>query len=406
MAEENENSAEGSTPRTTRAAKKAQEQPHLALEAKFDKKFARLESAMHDMAASVAALAKKKAKKRKNKEAEDTVAPPPKKAKKAKKKAHGTDSTSTVSQQEGQGHQIPDIQHHELAPLLETATAIRPPAHAPAMRPTTSSQPSDLTSRNEVSARQDVAEVNKQGDWAAWLLNSAEMIPPPPPKPTSIAELPASTSLQAQVNSIIENTPSLLSKPTSKVKNFPYEYVKRGKDKRLTAMNTLSLAEHIWGIFAMIHDHATQDKYKPALLRHIEEVVEDCRDYDWASAVRPWSEEIFSLVMENRLPNGWLDVGHIQLLRMSISRTSTAKLSNQRDFKPRQPQAASDHWKGGLPCLPYNSAEGCSLPSGHNIAGRRMQHVCAHCFHATGATYPHPEVNCRNRNRQTSSHFQ
>lgn len=156
----------------------------------------------------------------------------------------------------------------------------------------------------------------------------------------------------------------------------------------------------------MIHDPCVTEKTKPALLHHIQEVAED---YDWATAVRPWSEEIFSLVAENRLPEGWLDVGKIQLLRMSISRTSTAKFGAQKDYKSRQSQSGThqngDNWKGGLPCLPYNSAEGCSLPSGHTIAGRRMQHICANCFHATGATYPHPEVNCRNKNRNRPHHF-
>lgn len=410
MSATNPNHPEGSSPRTTRAAKKAQDDSQQGFEVRIDQKIARLEQAMEAMAASVSVLAKKKAKKRKNKEAEETIAPPPKKPKKAKKskKANGqppsTSAPSQLDPEEPGNTNIPTQPQHTSTDISSSIHHV--PGPAPATRPTTFPDPKDVTSRNQVSAPLvDVADVNKNKDWTTWLLDSAGMLPA---KPASIAELPVAASLQAQVNNIVENTPTLLSKCTSKVKNYPYEYVRRGNEKRPTAMNTLALAEHIWGIFAMIHDPAFNDKYKPALLRHIEEIVEDCRDYEWVSAVRPWSEEIFSLVAENRLPNGWLDTGRIQLLRMSISRTSTAKFSAQKEYKGRSHSASyqnADHSKGALPCLPYNSTEGCSLPSGHTIAGRRMQHVCANCFHATGATYPHPEVNCRNKTRQRSHHF-
>lgn len=253
-------------------------------------------------------------------------------------------------------------------------------------------------------------EVKKQDDWAECLLATTNMLPPPAAKPLAIADVSANYPIQAQVNAIMENTPSLLAKGNAKVKNNPFEYVRRGDNKRPTAMNSLTLTEHLWGIFAMIHDPMVPRNYKPALLRHIEEIVEDSRDYDWAMAVRRWSEEVFSLVAENRLPDGWLATGRIQLLWTLIAHASTAKITAQKDVKPLQFHSGqynnnNDQWKGWPPCPAYNSAEGCSHASGHVVNGKRLQHVCSHCFVTNAVTYPHAEVNCRNKNPSKNHHF-
>lgn len=105
-----------------------------------------------------------------------------------------------------------------------------------------------------------------------------------------------------------------MSKGMPKDGFFPHKYIKRGDEKSLMTLNSLTLPEHIWGIFAMIKDRAVPTSIKPALLQHIDEVVEDCRDYDWPTAVRRWSEEVFSLVAENRLPKGWLSTDKFNYL--------------------------------------------------------------------------------------------
>lgn len=113
----------------------------------------------------------------------------------------------------------------------------------------------------------------------------------------------------------------------------------------------------------MIKDPEVPTSIKPALLQHVDEIVEDCREYEW-QAVRRWSEEIFSLVAENRLPCGWHSASKIQLLRISLSNVPAAKLSHHRD-NSKQRSGPSDGWKGGPPCHAFNARDGCNLPSGH-----------------------------------------
>lgn len=227
-------------------------------------------------------------------------------------------------------------------------------------------------------------------------------------RPISTKEA-VSLDVQAQVKDILESTASHLSKGTSKPHNFPYEYIVRG-DRKVAAPNSVTLAEHIWGILAMIKDPAVNSAIKPALLDHLDEVAEDCRDYDWATAVRKWSEEVFALVAEKRMPRGWFSTDKIQLLRVSLSKVSTARLATAKDQVNQKSQGstgatANDYWKAGPPCKAFNSKDGCDLQAGHLVNGRRVQHVCAYCFVSAAATFPHSEQSCRNKFRDRNHHF-
>lgn len=156
---------------------------------------------------------------------------------------------------------------------------------------------------------------------------------------------------------------------------------------------------------------------KPLLYNHIEDIMEDSSQFEWVSAVRPWSEEIFTRVAEDRLT--WDNRPEIQLLRMSIARNPAAKLAPPSDPTPRQnsqfnSQArqpyvpnnnVNDIMKGGPPCEMFNSQQGCNLQSGHFIRGKRMIHVCRYCLLHTSAAHPHSETACRNKVRSNQSHF-
>lgn len=56
------------------------------------------------------------------------------------------------------------------------------------------------------------------------------------------------------------------------------------------------MQEHLWGISRMIRDVSVPQDIKLLLYVHLEEILEDSRDYEWSSVVRVWSEECFSQV--------------------------------------------------------------------------------------------------------------
>lgn len=235
--------------------------------------------------------------------------------------------------------------------------------------------------------------------------------------PTSTAGIPANSQLEAQVQNVLLNTASNLAKGNVPNGLYPHKYVLRGPEQKRMGLNSLTAIEYIGGILKMIKDPAVPANIKPYLYSHMEELVEDAADYDWQSAVRVWSEEIFTLIAEGRLPDGWAAHSKIQMLRMTISRASTAKLStqnlHQNPTHPRIRQATApsahpnDNLRGGTPCINYNSPQGCLLQSGHYVSGKKLLHICAFCLWNSATPHPHAECYCRNKQRfNNQNHFQ
>lgn len=230
--------------------------------------------------------------------------------------------------------------------------------------------------------------------------------------PTATSELPNDPSLEAQVQQVLINTASHLAKGNQNTGFYPHRYVVRGPEKKKMGLNSLTILEYLHGILKMIKDPAVQSTSKPYIYAHLEEVVEDAQAYDWATAVWPWSEEIFSLINDGALPEGWASQQKIQMLRMTMSRASTARLSAPPtqsyppQVKQRQNNNPVDNLKGGSPCIDFNSQHGCQLASGHIVNGHKVVHICAFYLWHSAATYPHPECYCRQRRRyNTGNHF-
>lgn len=191
---------------------------------------------------------------------------------------------------------------------------------------------------------------------------------------------------------------------------FPFKYVFRGDELKCATMNSLTVSDHCWAIMRMVRDEAVPSEIKPHLITHVEQILEDSRSYNWTTAVRPWSNEIFSRVAEGRLTDGWASYNEIQLLRTSISQTSMAKLTHQNDgqqpFRSGQGSATGENLRGGPPCVNFNSQKGCPLPSRHVVNGQKLTHICAFCLFNAAVARPHSEHFCRNRQRQgNQGHF-
>lgn len=288
--------------RVTRASKSnvqpADEDPNASLEERLDSRLSPMEAAMEAMAAAVADISKKKDKKKRARESEDEQ--PSKKKKPKKDKAHKACKRT---------EQVPAEERDQTPSLnLETVGSVgsNEPPSADTCALTSAHTSSALTQFSDpgvgaallgqhstaTSSSNQVNDVNKDGAWSNQVLAAGALGPPSDfLRPLSTKD-PVSLDVQARVKDILETTATHLSKGTHKPHNFPYEYVVHGEDRKVATPNSVTLAEHIWGIIAMIKDPAISSVIKPALLEHIDHIVKDCRDYDWASAVRKWSEEV------------------------------------------------------------------------------------------------------------------
>lgn len=132
--------------------------------------------------------------------------------------------------------------------------------------------------------------------------------------PMSANDVPYDHNMEAKVNQILASTAHHLSAGSGQIGIFPHRFVSRGRDRKSPGFNMLSLSEHVWGIFMIMKQCHLCNDIKPYLYKHIHDIIEDTCSFDWATAVRPWSEEVFSQVAENRLK--WSDKAAIQMLRM------------------------------------------------------------------------------------------
>lgn len=228
------------------------------------------------------------------------------------------------------------------------------------------------------------------------------------PQPMSARDFYNDETLDPHVQNIIATSASAIARGNAKFGFFPSKYVLRGLDLKPAPINSLSISEHCWAIFRMIHDIEVPQDIKPHLLVHIEQILEDTQEYDWQSVVRPWSNAVFSRIAEGRIAGGWSARTEIQNLRMTIAQASTARLATKE--LPNPPRAhntghTNDNLRGGPPCVNFNSQKGCSLPSGHIQNGKKLIHICAFCLFDSATARPHPEFFCRNKQRQNSTQY-
>lgn len=305
---------------------------------------------------------------------------------------------SEATAQNAMLRQNPDFNTHDAAP-----------AHAPLEFQPVNIRPSPQT-RAAKTAPNVTGDKNKEMN--QWLVNNvlpSKTVPSNTRLPISARDMIGNDGLEQAANTILASAATNISRGNARQGLFPFKYIFRGDDIKCAPMNSLSVSDHCWAIMRMIRDESVPAEIKPHLITHVEQVLEDARSYNWATAVRQWSNEIFSRVAEGRLSDGWESYNEIQLLRISISQTSTAKLQAHNEGNPtfRQGQAANnDNMRGGPPCVNFNSQKGCPLPSGHIVNGQKLLHICAYCLFNAAVPRPHAEYYCRNRQRQgASAHF-
>lgn len=143
---------------------------------------------------------------------------------------------------------------------------------------------------------------NNNPTWKAWLAAAdrpqEHVIPAPLYRAQAYDKTaPYEHDIDAQVRHILDVTPHQL-KGNVPVGIYPFKYITRGPEKKKPSFNSLSLPEHILGMFRIIEDERLDPSFKPDILNHMKEVAEDACEFDWPGHVRRWSEEVFDLVAE------------------------------------------------------------------------------------------------------------
>ena len=80
--------------------------------------------------------------------------------------------------------------------------------------------------------------------------------------------------------------------------------------------------------------------------------------------------------------------------------TDTNKIDRiaQRHLSPST-SSPSQKSNKSMPCSYFNEGT-CSCARTHDTKGVTYKHICAACFPMGGKTYPHPEHECRSKNKK------
>lgn len=234
------------------------------------------------------------------------------------------------------------------------------------------------TARQTPARRHDAQPTVNTG-WKAWINAQHDRQPEEGALPLAIKDI--NFDSEEDIQHILSTTAHQLARGNQRPGLFPHKYISRGPEQRRATLNSLSLPEYNWATLRLVKDHKVPDDIKPYIISHLEEVNEDACDYDWPSAVRRWSEEVYTQIAEGRLQAGWASNERIQFLRLTTSRVSTARLppKEPKEQFPRQKQFSSaaatnqELYKGGPPCREFNAPQGCRLQSGHIGANRLSQ---------------------------------
>ena len=208
----------------------------------------------------------------------------------------------------------------------------------------------------------------------------------------------------------------------------PHNYIFRGPAKIKTALNTLDLAEYLFGLFRLMYDPRTPHADRPFIATHIYQVVQDAKDYRWPQ-VREWSEEVLTLLADGLL--SWQhNIAEIHDLRSEGSHARIGRIhpgfsiSHAYEYRPtppvntappaaaaarqaqptskpnnnrRAPRSATAAGRTDVACPAYNTTKGCTKQDGHLESGTAHGHHCAWCRSALSCIHFHSESLCRLR---------
>ena len=172
---------------------------------------------------------------------------------------------------------------------------------------------------------------------------------------------------------------------------WPQEYVLAGSKKERIQYDQLSMSQWVAGFCRIMRDE-TNLKNKDSMLDYLISLLEDAQDFSW-DAPRA-SHAVLLCRMEQGDVKNYTDVDKIDRIRRANAQRHIAPSANLSNSKKNNQKTSK-----AVPCTYYNQGT-CSFVRTHDTKGVTYKHICAACLAVGGKTYPHPENECRNKNRK------
>ena len=174
---------------------------------------------------------------------------------------------------------------------------------------------------------------------------------------------------------------------------WPHEYILSGLSKERVTYDQLSVTQWVAGFGRTMRDESDPEIRKH-MLDYMISLMDDANDFSWISAKA--SHAVLLCRMEQGEVASYADISAIDRIRRANaqkhvphSQVSPQKFNNGKKFTKITKT---------MPCTYFNQGT-CLQKKSHETRGVLYKHICASCFASAGKTFPHSEVECKNKQK-------
>ena len=177
---------------------------------------------------------------------------------------------------------------------------------------------------------------------------------------------------------------------------WPHEYILSGVNKERVSYDQLTVTQWVAGFGRTMRDESDPDVRKH-MLEYLIALMDDANDFSWTSAKA--SHAVLLCRMEQGEVKDFSDFFAIERIRRANAQKHVQPSANISG-------SAYGHKKSSkitksMPCTYFNQNT-CMQTKSHETRGVLYKHICAACFANNGKTFPHPEVDCKSKNKSLS----
>ena len=174
---------------------------------------------------------------------------------------------------------------------------------------------------------------------------------------------------------------------------WPHEYILSGLSKERVTYDQLSVTQWVAGFGRTMRDESDPE-IRNHMLDYMISLMDDANDFSWISAKA--SHAVLLCRMEQGEVASYADISAIDRIRRANaqkhvphSQVSPQKFNNGKKFTKITKT---------MPCTYFNQGT-CLQKKSHETRGVLYKHICASCFASAGKTFPHSEVECKNKQK-------
>ena len=147
----------------------------------------------------------------------------------------------------------------------------------------------------------------------------------------------------------------------------------------------------------LLHEREKNFKMRQHMLDYLISLLDDSQGFSWSAAKA--SHAVLLCRMEQGEIEDYSKIDQIDRIRRAHAQRHTqnsAQTFVNSDKKFAQKQQKS------MPCIYFNQNT-CSFGKTNETRGVLYRHVCSSCFSTVGKNFPHMEIECRQKNKQTKN---